>query len=585
MLAAALRPQGDQMTHASPSSCRCIQWRRRSLYAAPLLSAGGQGPRAAAEDRRAESPREQTPRPLQGRRLLVGPRFVDAAAGRTYGALLVAADGRILAPFDAPPAPDPDTELLRLPGALAVPGLHDAHVHLAWLGRLDDQVDLRDAVSPADVRARLVAWRDAHPDAPAITGVGWNEARFADPRLPTWRDLEGLTDRPVLLVRADGHAVWINRPLMERAGLCAALPDPPGGRVERDPDGEPTGVLVDAALNLVAHHLPEPSDDDLERWIVAGAQRMAAAGCTSVHDMATSLRALAALERLARRGALPVRVFAYLDAVEAGVPEWLAAHPGPSTLGPRLSVQGIKLFCDGALGSRGAAMLDDYQDRPGERGLLLHAPATLAEHVRRAHALGYQAAVHAIGDRGNRVALEAIAHAQGDDVTRRHRLEHAQVVAAEDVARMAALGLVASMQPIHATSDMAWAGQRLGPERSRGAYAWRTLASGGVPLAFGSDAPIETESVAAGLHAAMTRQRPGGEPPGGWFGGERLTFAEALAAYTRGAAWAVHAEARLGSLRADALCDLTLWTVDPGVDPEAWLRATVAGRVLGGALA
>jgi len=508
----------------------------------------------------------------------VGPTFVTASG--PMRAVQVGPDGRVQRVFSEAPALDPGHPSLRaLPGALALPGLVDAHLHVAWIGRTREQLDLEGAAAPAEVRARLEAFAAAHPEVAVIVGHGWDHTLWgAD--FPRAADL-GALDRPAILTRVDGHAVWLNGAAMTRAkAFFDAPPVAPGMRIERDPAGAPTGVVIDPTPALWDLVTPPPTDADLARWIAAGLSACAAAGLTEVHDMATSPAELAVMQRLAEQHGLPARVIVYLDDSDASF-AWLAAHPNaPVTLHPDLFVAGIKLFADGALGSRGAALKADYSDHHGHRGQPTGREA-LIDKARRAAALGHPVAIHAIGDLGNDHALAAIEAAIAVRPGLLHRVEHAQVIDLSDLDRFVASGAIASMQPTHAVSDMRWAEARVGPERIKGAYAWNTLLHRGIPLAFGSDAPVESEAPLAGLFAAVFRQTARGEPPGGWRSSEALTFAQALDAFTAGAVLAAPGAGRTGRLEVGVPFEVTLLDRDVAADPRALLDAQVLGTVRG----
>lgn len=513
--------------------------------------------------------------------LYVGPTFLTQEPFLPEAKAVVADEtGRVRALLsEVPDDPSSYAEVRKLPGAFAVPGLHDAHLHVVGVGQRAETVQLHDAKTPADAKKRVAAWAKERKDASYVRGRGWDQSRFPGQQWPTWRDLEGATDKPVVLSRVDGHAIWVNRAALVLAGITKETKDPPGGRILRDAKGQPTGVLVDNAIDLVEQKLPAPTAADLERRLFAGFAACADAGLVAVHDMGMSVAAARIVERLDREGRLPIRAYVYLDGAEPGAIDAL----GTFATTDRFAVRGVKLFADGAMGSRGAALLDDYADEPGNKGLLLLQPDALKAAVAKVHAKGFQAAVHAIGDRGNRVVLDAFHAAQGADRSRRHRVEHAQLVHDEDFARFAALGVVASMQPTHATSDMRWAEARVG-ERVKGAYAWRTMLSKGVPLAFGSDAPVESERPILGLYAAITRADEQGRPPGGWTPAQKVSFDEALHAFTRGAAYAVGQDADLGALTPGMRMDVSVFDVDPRGDPKLWLRAKPTAVVVSGAV-
>jgi predicted amidohydrolase YtcJ len=476
-------------------------------------------------------------------------------------------------------------DALRVEAGGAVPGLADAHGHVALLGRWRREVQLRDARSEEECVERVAAAAASVEDG-WLRGAGWDQHRWPGARLPSEGPLSrAVPRRPVALARVDGHALWVNAAGLAAAGIDARTPDPPGGRILRDASGRPTGVLIDAAQDRVLAAIPVPGpgerEDDLRRGLAA----VAAAGLTTVHDAGVGPEVLASYRRLEAEGALPVRVVAMLDggvpavALRAALDEARAA-PGRGLL----EVPAAKLFADGALGSRGAALEEDYADAPGERGLLVLEPAELAARVAAIVAAGLQPAIHAIGDRAIRAALEALEAAGPAVPSLRPRLEHLELLRSAHLPRLVRLGAVASVQPAQLASDGPWLPARLGAgtERLRGAFAFRTLARAGVVLAFGSDFPVEDPDPRAGLAAAEARAGPGGTPLGPE---EALGREEALAAFTRGAAWASFAEARRGVVREGMEADLTLLDADPlalGVD--ALRRVGVAGTVVGGRL-
>jgi hypothetical protein len=520
-----------------------------------------------------------------------GPRFLT---GETFvpEARTVIADetGRVRALLKGPP-PESRYPVVTLPGALAVAGLHDAHIHIQGVGQGRDQVKLLGSKSAAEAKKRVAEWAQKHPDAAAVLGRGWDQSLFPGAAWPTWKDLEGADakGRPILLERVDGHAAWANKKMLDVAGITKDTRDPPGGKILRDDHGEPTGVLVDNAIDLASKKLPAPSSADLERWLKAGLDACAEAGLVAVHDMGMGVQQAQILMKLDDAGALPVRVFVYLDGTDPASYELLSTRK-PS---PHLKLMGVKLYADGAMGSRGAALLDDYSDDKGNKGLLLTEPAVLAERIALVHQKGFAAAVHAIGDRGNRVVLDAMKASPAPDGVR-DRIEHAQLVStaasgADDFQRFAEQHVVASMQPTHATSDMRWAEQRVGSVRVKGAYAWRTMLEHGVRLAFGSDAPVEDERPQLGIYAAITRQDADGKPPEGFLPEEKLTQTEALKAFAAGAAYAVGMEQHLGALTPGMFFDVTLFVDDAAAqadagDTKAWLKTRPAGIVVGGVL-
>ena len=496
------------------------------------------------------------------------------------GALRVAS-GRVTHVLDADDPALPGRRV-HLGGATVLPGLVDAHLHLRGVGLAGRELDLKDAGSADDVVARVRAAAAGSAPGAWIRGRGWDHHRWPGGAWPAG-GLDDL-DHPVWLVRVDGHAVWANARALDLAGIDARTPDPPGGELVRDGDGRPTGILVDNAIALAESRLPAPTAKEVRTDVLCGIGACLGSGLTGVHAMAVDRAELEALRALEAEGTLDLRVTCYVDGRDTDLVDEVLSRP-PAPAEGLLRVAGVKVYADGALGSRGAALEADYADRPGHRGLLLVEPGALAAFTRRVSDAGWQLALHAIGDRGNRVVLDAIA-AAGDGGARRHRVEHAQILGPDAPARMKALGAVASLQPTHCTSDMGWVEAALGPDRLAGAYAWKTVLDAGVPLALGSDAPVESEDPWTGIHAAVTRQDARGEPPGGFRPGERLTVAEAIRGYTAGAAFAAHDGGRLGVLAPGRLADLTVADADPfAVAPGdlcrvRTLRTVVAGRTV-----
>jgi len=470
-----------------------------------------------------------------------------------------------------------------LGGGVAVPGLVDAHGHLEGLGEALESVDLTGCTS-LDVLVERVAARAAElPPGAWVTGRGWDQTRFPGQEFPRHAALSArVADHPVYLRRVDGHAAFVNARALELAGLTGALPTIEGGRIVVDENGKATGVLVDAATDLVADHIPPADHDTRVRRILAAQQALLAFGLVGMHDMGTRPATLSVLKELAHDGKLKVRVASYLWANE-GLASFGRVRV-VDDLDAKLRVIGAKLMVDGALGSRGAALLAPYSDAPAESGLMQMTSAVYAARLREAVAAGLQPATHAIGDAGNRMVLDA--YATLENVHRlRPRVEHAQVVAESDWARFETLGVIPSVQPTHATSDMRWAEARLGPERVRGAYAWRRLVGPHAPLALGSDFPVESPDPLAGLYAARTRQDASGNPAGGWQPEQRLDGAEALAGFTAGAAYAAHEEERRGKLLPGYAADLSVLSVDPvACEPAALLSARVLATVVDGEL-
>lgn len=500
------------------------------------------------------------------------------------------------------------TRVVDLGGAYLMPGLVDAHAHVQGFGLGLDRVDLVGTTSLQEtlerVRRRVVQAREAGHTG-WIRGRGWDQNDWAGHDFPTARDLDRVSETyPVVLTRIDGHAYWVNSRALAVAGIKAGTADPPGGRVLRDAKGEPTGVLVDAAKDLVLAVMPEVDAATKARGIRLAARAMARAGLTGAHDMGMSEAELAIYRSLADEGALGVRIYASISATDPHLDRVLAAGPDRTWRDGCFKLGMVKFYVDGALGSRGAALLEPYSDEPGNRGLFQLPPDSLRAGMQAALAAGFQCAVHAIGDAANRAALDAWESISGGDpaafahpvpeapasdvgdVPSRIppvRIEHAQVVAPEDLPRFGRLGVVASMQPTHATSDLPWAGERLGKERLRGAYAWRTLVDEGAVLAAGSDFPVESHDPRFGLYAAVTRRAVEGGPAGGWSPEERLTRNEALVAFTAAPAYVSGDLDRLGTLTPGKLADFVVFDRNLATcDPERILTARTLLTVVGG---
>lgn len=477
--------------------------------------------------------------------------------------------GRILAVGDAATLRTryPKAAVADFAGATIIPGLIDAHGHVSGLGMAELTANLVGATSEADVVARLKAFAATLPSADSwVVGRGWDQNLWPGRAFPSAAVLDAaFPDRPVWLSRVDGHAGWANS-----AALRQVKRDlhgdwqPDGGRIERR-DGAPTGIFIDLAMGLVEGAMPATDEATATRALELGMRRAVQHGLTGVHDAGVGLSELRRYMRLADAGRMPLRINAWADGDSQAL-QWLCDNGLYQHGGGRLRMRAVKVFADGALGSRGAALLADYSDDPGNRGLMLNTPAQLLAIARKAKGCGVQVATHAIGDAGNRNVIDAYEQALGAEGLRsdhRWRIEHTQVIALEDIPRLARNGFIASMQPTHATSDMPWAEARLGPSRALGAYAWRHLRDAGVRLAFGSDFPVESVDPRLGLYAAVTRSDLQGRPAGGWMPQEKVTLFEALRGFTVDAAWAGFAEAEVGSLQAGKRADFVVLDADP----------------------
>ena len=482
----------------------------------------------------------------------------------------------------------PRTRRIDLHGALVVPGLTDAHAHVRSLGERLATLDLHGVASIDEV-ARLVRERDlALPPGAWVTGGGWDQNLWPGKQFPDHRPLTGAApDRPVWLTRVDGHAGWANLKAMQAAGVGPRATDPAGGRIVRDARGDPTGVFVDNAQNLIEEARPDPTREQIKQSIVLALKRCAESGLTEIHDAGVDPVDVEAYRELADAGRLPLRVYLMWNGIGDVALETLVGQPPFVNYRSRLTLRAVKLMIDGAMGSRGAVFEEDYADDRGNRGL----PVTPAEEIEKRAALamrhGYQVCTHAIGDRGIRLTIDAydkaLAAVRPHDP--RPRIEHLQCVRREDVPRLKAIGIIASMQPSHATSDMYWAEDRVGKTRGLGLYAWRWVLDAGVVLAAGSDFPVDPEKPLIGLHSAVTRQDLKDWPAGGWHPEQAMTLDEALRAYTQGAAYAAFEENRKGTIAPGYWADLTVISKDlRRIPPSDIARAGIDFTIVGGAV-
>lgn len=486
--------------------------------------------------------------------------------------------GRILAlgDIDALRKRYPKARHLDLGQATVIPGLIDAHGHVSGQGLLHMVANLDGSTSKADVIARLQAFEKTLPAGAWLIGRGWDQNDWPEKAFPAAADLDAaFPDRPVWLSRVDGHASWANS-----ATLRAVKRDlggdwqPDGGKILRDAAGKPTGIFIDLAERIVDEVRPSMSEQQAEQLLVLGMQDAVQHGLTGVHDAGISLAELRRYRRLADRGAMPLRITAMADgdkeAFAALCRDGVVQHPSG-----RLKARTLKLLADGALGSRGAAMTEAYSDDHDNHGLMLTSPQDLRRIATQAKGCGIQVATHAIGDRANHEVLQAYREVLGPDPagSYRWRIEHAQILSPADLPELARLNVIASMQPTHATSDMPWAEERVGPARIVGAYAWRQLRDSGARLALGSDFPVESVDPRLGLYSAVTRADGEGLPAGGWMPQEKLTAFEALRGFTLDAAYAGFAEDEVGSLAPGKRADFVVLAEDPLAVPEAGLRA------------
>lgn len=513
---------------------------------------------------------------------------IDATGGvERFTGLLIGDDGRIVQVLHrGDKRPGKVDYFVDGKGQVMVPGMIDSHGHVMSLGFSALTLDLTETRSLAEALEKIAAYAKANPDRPWILGRGWNQELWPEKRFPTAAELDAVVaDRPVWLGRVDGHAGWANSKALTAANVTALTKAPAGGSIERLKDGRPAGVLVDNATELVDKAVQAPRPEDRDLALAKAQDILLARGVTAIADMGTTIEEWQAFRRAGDNGALRIRIMAYAGGTENMA---LIGGPGPSPwlYDDKLRLNGVKLYADGALGSRGASLKAPYSDAPAAKGLRVTADTQLKNFISRASLDHFQVAIHAIGDEANAAALTAIEDMNqtytGD---RRWRIEHAQIVDPIDIPRFAKAGVIASMQPVHETSDRLMAEARLGPNRLRGAYAWASLAASGAKLAFGSDVPVEISDPWAGFAAAISRTGPDGQPFGGWQPQERVSRELALTAYTANGAWAGFAEGRFGRLQRGERADFLLIDRDPMLATPAEIRATQVMQVwIGGRL-
>ena len=482
----------------------------------------------------------------------------------------------------------PSTRVLDLRGATIVPGFHDAHGHVVGLGASLQDVDLRGTSSYEEVVGRVRRRLASARPGEWIIGRGWDQNDWAEQVFPAHDLLSAATpDNPVYLTRVDGHAGLANRTAMEIAGLPSSATDPAGGRIMRAPDGQPSGVLIDGAQALVTSKIPRVGRQQLEDQIQLADRELRRVGITTVVDAGADAETVNAYTRLVDAGTIKTRLYVMLRGSLPELTPFFARGPVDDAANHRLAVRAVKIYADGALGSRGAALLEPYADEPATTGLLTTPPDEVYAQTLAAAKAGFQVGIHAIGDRANREAMDIFERVERE-VPRaralRMRIEHAQILDAAEIPRFAKLGVIASMQPTHATSDMPWAATRIGDARvEEGAYAWRALLEAGAVIASGSDFPVEDANPLLGFYAAITRQDATGKPAGGWTARQRMTREEALASFTRQAAFAAHAETLTGSIEAGKLADLVVLSRDiMRVPPQEILTTMVQTTIVGG---
>lgn len=454
-------------------------------------------------------------------------------------------------------------------GRTLLPGLIDAHGHLLGLGLDLMRVNLRGISSEQETVAKVVNYAKNNPDSRWVLGRGWNQVLWLNKEFPSKHSLDDvIADKPIWLRRIDGHAGWANSKALQLAGINKDTPDPDGGKIIRDETGEATGVLVDTAMSMVENKIPPLNKEERIAALRLAFNHLIELGITSVHDAGIDFETYKLMLELSQNNRIPLRVYSMISGADPRLETMLKLG---KVNRPFLKIQSVKLYSDGALGSRGAALLEPYSDEPDNKGLLLTTPKKLSGYLSLITRYGFQANIHAIGDAANHLVLEQLSQLKDKQSAKnlRHRIEHAQVVVPEEIPVFAELDVIASMQPTHATSDMNMAGDRLGEERLEGAYAWRTYLEHGVTIASGSDFPVEKANPFLGLHAAVTRQDVTNQPKGGWLPEQKLTIAEALKSFTIDAAYASFWEEQIGSLEAGKRADFILVDKDIfSISPE-----------------
>jgi predicted amidohydrolase YtcJ len=481
------------------------------------------------------------------------------------------------------------TRIVDLDGATVLPGLVDSHTHFLELGAKLEAVDLTDVATEEEAVARVAERARSTPKGEWIFGAGWDEGSWAN-RYPDKQRLSAaVPDHPVILRSLHGFAIWVNQAALDAGGITSASPVPVGGEMRLDADGRPNGLFLNRAAEMIDAIVPPLSKEVASRHALKGLGQMAADGYVTVHEAGANAQAMDVLQSLEDQGRLPIRVYPMLSLRDAPLMRrWIARGPDRDA-DSMLVTRSVKAYYDGALGSRGARLLDDYADRPGHRGISGAGYGFDAALGAEAMKAGFQIGVHAIGDAGNREVLdlfEANFETVPGSKANRHRIEHAQVIAPADMPRFARLGVIASMEPPHAVEDKTWAEERLGPERIHGAYAWRTLRQDGARLTFNADNPGSDHSIFYGLHAAITRRDKQSQPEGGWYPDQRLTIEETVRAYTSWSAYAAFRENETGIIAKGRWADLTVMDIDPfalaGTTPERILAGRIVLTVVNG---
>ncbi|NNC52041.1 MAG: amidohydrolase [Erythrobacter sp.] len=476
-----------------------------------------------------------------------------------------------------------DTRVVDLDGATVLPGLVDSHSHIVELGAKLDAVDLTDVATEEEAVALVAHRAESAAEGEWIFGAGWDEGAWANDYPDKTLLSAAVPDNPVVMRSLHGFGLWANQAALDAAGITAASTVPEGGEMRLAPDGTPSGLFLNRATTMLDAAIPQAPLETMKRQTRAGLMQMARDGFVTIHEAGADTRSMETFEALEAEGTLPIRVYAMLSLRdEALMRRWIARGPDTDAAS-MLVTRSVKAYYDGALGSRGARLLEDYSDRPGHRGVSGGNYGFDRELNDAAMKAGFQTGIHAIGDAGNREALDILETAfgkfPGTDANR-HRIEHAQVLAPSDLERFAELGVIASMEPPHAVEDKAWAEDRLGPDRIRGAYAWRSLRRSDASLTFNADNPGSDHSIFYGLHSAITRRSKDMLPEGGWYPEEAVTIEEAVRAYTSWAAYAAFREDRTGIIAPGRWADITVMDIDPFALASENPSAILDGRIL-----
>jgi predicted amidohydrolase YtcJ len=477
-------------------------------------------------------------------------------------------------------------KIIDLKGKTVLPGLIDAHAHMFGLGQMLNSLVLVGLNSAGQIVDKVKEKASTITTGEWIYGRGWDQTLWLDKSFPTKDVLDKIApNNPVILGRIDGHAIWVNQKAIKLANVSRSTKDPEGGKIVRDKDGNPTGVFIDQAVDLIKIAVPLPSDTEVEKCILLSARECIKYGLTEVHDMGLNEQFIRVYKKLVDENKLPLRIYGAIDAPSDTWNEFSSKGPLIGYGNGKLTIRAMKLYADGALGSRGAALLESYSDDPGNRGLTMRGEDEMENLTKQAIEKGFQVCIHAIGDRGNHIVLNVFEKISKDKIISdsRFRIEHAQVVSLDDLPRFKSLSIIPSMQPIHATSDMDWAEVRLGPNRIKGAYAWKSLLNSGSIIPAGSDFPNDIMQPLWGFYAAITRKDKDGKPEDGWYPEQCMTREEALKSYTKWAAYTAFEERLKGTITIGKLADLTILSNDiMTISPNEILTTNVEMTIVDG---